>query len=121
MHTNWDDFRHFINERSTLNVSLKTEEDTEAAVKFFIDTIQLACWNATPEHTNILKTYDCTILIKQYIYKKKEDSVEVGTGYEHQRAKDYLPQQYRNSNNSLITIKLLHPNIAARSYTNRIH
>jgi hypothetical protein len=39
-HTNWDDVRHFINERLTLNVSLKTEEDTGAEVKFFNDTIQ---------------------------------------------------------------------------------
>jgi hypothetical protein len=39
-HTNWDDFRHVINERLTLNVSLKTEEGNEAAVMFFSDTIQ---------------------------------------------------------------------------------
>jgi hypothetical protein len=32
-HTNWDDFRHLINQRLTLNVSLKTKEDIEAAVK----------------------------------------------------------------------------------------
>jgi hypothetical protein len=38
-HTNWDDFRHIINQRLTLNVSLKTEEDIEAAVKFFSDTV----------------------------------------------------------------------------------
>jgi hypothetical protein len=31
-HTNWDDFGHLINQRLTLNVPLKTEEDTEAAV-----------------------------------------------------------------------------------------
>jgi hypothetical protein len=30
-HTYWDDFRHCINQRLTLNVSLKTEEDIEAA------------------------------------------------------------------------------------------
>jgi hypothetical protein len=41
-HTNWDDFRHFINQRLTLNVSLKTDEDIEAAVKFFSVTIQFA-------------------------------------------------------------------------------
>jgi hypothetical protein len=35
-HTNWDDFRHLINQRLTLNVSLKTE-DIEAAAKFFND------------------------------------------------------------------------------------
>jgi hypothetical protein len=39
-HTNRDDFRHLINERLTLNVSLKTKEDIEAAVKFFNNTIQ---------------------------------------------------------------------------------
>jgi hypothetical protein len=39
-HTNWDDFRHPINQRLTLNVSLKSEEDTEAVVKLFNDTIQ---------------------------------------------------------------------------------
>jgi hypothetical protein len=37
--------------------------------------------------------------------KKKEDYVEVGTDYEHQRAKDYLTQQHRISNNSSITTK----------------
>jgi hypothetical protein len=60
-HTNWDEFRHLINQRLTLNVSLKPKEDIEAAVKFFNDTIQWAGWNATPEHTEILKTYDCPI------------------------------------------------------------
>jgi hypothetical protein len=60
-HTNWNDFRHLINQRLTLNVSLKTEEDIEAAVKFFNDTVQWAGWNATPEHTDTLKTYGCPI------------------------------------------------------------
>jgi hypothetical protein len=70
-HTNWDDFRHLINQRLTLNVPLKTEEDSEAAVKFFNDTVQCAGWNATPEHTDTLKTYDCPILIKQKIEEKR--------------------------------------------------
>jgi hypothetical protein len=38
-YTNCDDLRYFANERSTLNKSLKPREDTEAAVKFFNDTI----------------------------------------------------------------------------------
>jgi hypothetical protein len=38
-HTNWDDFRCLINERLSLNITLKTEEDTEAAAKFFNDKI----------------------------------------------------------------------------------
>jgi hypothetical protein len=33
-HTNWDDFSHLINKRLTSNVSLNTEEDIEATVKF---------------------------------------------------------------------------------------
>jgi hypothetical protein len=39
IHINWDDFRQLINERLTLNVSLKTKEDIEA-VKFINDMIQ---------------------------------------------------------------------------------
>jgi hypothetical protein len=58
---------HLINQRLALNVSLKIEEDIEAAVKFFNDAVQWAGWNATPEHTDTLKTYDCPILIKQKI------------------------------------------------------
>jgi hypothetical protein len=33
-HTNWDDFRSLINDRLTLNVSLKTKENIFAADKF---------------------------------------------------------------------------------------
>jgi hypothetical protein len=105
-HTNWDDFRHLINKRLTLDVSLKTEKDTEAAVKFN-DTIQWACWNTPIEHTDTLKTYGCPILIKQKNLRKKEDSIEVGTNYEHQRAKDYLTQKQRISNNSSITTRMI--------------
>jgi hypothetical protein len=65
--TNCDDSRHLIKQGLTLNVFLKTEEDIEAAVKFFNDTVQWAGWNTTPEHTDTLKTYDCPILIKQII------------------------------------------------------
>jgi hypothetical protein len=53
-HTNRDDFRHLINQRLSLHVSLKPKEDIEAAVKFFNDTVQWAGWNATPEHTDTL-------------------------------------------------------------------
>jgi hypothetical protein len=64
-----DDFRHLINERSTLNVSLKTEEDIEAAVKFFNDKIQWAGWNRMAEHTDTLK--NSHILIKQNIKERR--------------------------------------------------
>jgi hypothetical protein len=84
IHTHWDDFRCLT--------SLKTEEDIETGVKFLNDSVQWARWNATPEYTDTLKTYDSPILIKQNI-EENEDSVEIGTDYEHQKAKDYLTQQ----------------------------
>jgi hypothetical protein len=89
-HKNWDDSRQLINDRLTLNVFLKPEEDTEAVVKFFIDTIQWAGWNATPEHTGTLKTYDSPILLKQKI-EEKRDSVEIGIDYEHQKGTQTAP------------------------------
>jgi hypothetical protein len=52
-----------VSTRLTLKVSLKTEEDIEAAVEFFNNTIQWAGWNAMPQHTDTVKTYDCPILI----------------------------------------------------------
>jgi hypothetical protein len=39
-HTNVDDFRCLVNEKLTLNVSLKTEDDIVAAVKLFNDMIR---------------------------------------------------------------------------------
>jgi hypothetical protein len=71
-HTNWDDFRQLINERLTLNVSLKTKEDIEPAVKFFNDKIQWAGWNTMPEHTDTVKTYDCPIIIKQKTEERRK-------------------------------------------------
>jgi hypothetical protein len=49
-HTNRDYFRHLINQRLTLNVLLKTEEDIEAAVKSF--TIQYS-GQVRMQHQNI--------------------------------------------------------------------
>jgi hypothetical protein len=69
-HTNWDDLRQLISERLTLNVSHKIEENIEV-VKFFDDTTELAGWNATPEHTDTLKTYEYPVLIKQKVEEKK--------------------------------------------------
>jgi hypothetical protein len=53
-HTNWDDFRQLINKRLTLNASLKTEDDIEAAVKFSNDKIQWAGLNTMPEHIDTI-------------------------------------------------------------------
>jgi hypothetical protein len=105
-HTIWDDFRHLINQRLTLNVSLKTEKDIEAAVKFFNDTVQWAGWNTTPEHTDTLKTYDCPVLIKQKI----EDKRRIRRGWHRLRtpkSKILLNTAAHNSNNSSITTKMI--------------
>jgi hypothetical protein len=61
-HTNWDYFRHVINQRLTLNVSLKTEEDIEAAVMFFNDTVY--------GHVGT-QCQNCPILIKQNMEEKR--------------------------------------------------
>jgi hypothetical protein len=61
-YTNWDNFRHLVNEKLTLKVLLKTEENIEAAVKFFNDTIQWASWNATPEYSTVIYTLPWTAL-----------------------------------------------------------
>jgi hypothetical protein len=38
---------------------------------------------------------------------KQEDSTEISTNHERQKAKDYLTQQHRNSKNSSITTKII--------------
>jgi hypothetical protein len=70
IHTNWDDFICLVNEKLTLNVALKTEEDIETAVKFLNDTIQLADCKATPDHPETPKAYKFPIQIKQKIELK---------------------------------------------------
>jgi hypothetical protein len=100
------DFRHLINQRLTLNVSLKTKEDIEAAVEFFNDTVQWAVWNAAPEHTDTLKTYNCPILIKQKIEEKRR-LCRCWHRLRTPESKRLLKQQHRNSNNSSIGTKMI--------------
>jgi hypothetical protein len=71
-------------------------------VKLSNDTVQWTVWNATPEHTETLKEYDCPIIIKRTL-KTKEDSAENGTDCGHLKAKHYLIQAlkqllYNNKN-----------------------
>jgi hypothetical protein len=48
--TDWDAFRHLLNEILLLNVPLKTDFDIEAAIKNFKDIIQWSGWTTTAEH-----------------------------------------------------------------------
>jgi hypothetical protein len=88
-----------MNEGLTLIIPLKIEEDTEAATKF------LHMLECKPEHKITLTAYDCPIIIKQKL-RKKEDSVENGSNYEHLQAREYLMQKHRNSKNSSITTNM---------------
>jgi hypothetical protein len=69
--TDWDASHHLLNERLLLNVSFKTNSDTEAAIKNFNNITQWACWTTTPEHNEARQTYDCPILIKQKLLNKR--------------------------------------------------
>jgi hypothetical protein len=68
--TDWDAFRHLLNERLLLNIPPKTDSDIESAIKNF-NIIQWASWTTTPEHTEARQTYDCPILIKQKLLNKR--------------------------------------------------
>jgi hypothetical protein len=68
--------------------------------------------NAMPEHAETCKAYISPIKLNKKL-KKKVYSIEIGTNYEHQKAKDYLPQ-HRSSNNSSITAKMTASNNSCR-------
>lgn len=94
-------------------------EDIEAAAKFFNDKIQCQGWNSKPENERTLEAYDCSVILKQEI-EGKNNSVEIGTDYEHPQVRDYVTQQHRNTKNSSIITKMLHPNIPTKTFTYRI-
>jgi hypothetical protein len=62
--THFDEFTNLITELLTLHIPLKTVEDIEAAIQYFNDTIQRACWTTTPERQAHLKTNECPLSIK---------------------------------------------------------
>jgi hypothetical protein len=95
-YTNWDNIRHLVNEKLTLKVPLKTEDNIEAAVMFFNVTMQWTGWNTTPEHTDMLTTLDCPIQIKQKNRRKTKTLQILCTESERQKAKDYSAQQHGN-------------------------
>jgi transposase len=118
--TNWEAFRHFGNEKLCLKVPLKTEENIEAAVKYFNDTIQWAGWNSTPEHTDLLITSDYHILVKQKNSRKtkiQHTDLPITSDYpilvkqknssktKQQKAKEYSSQQHKNLSNFPKTYK----------------
>jgi hypothetical protein len=61
----WYAFRHLLNDRLLLNITLKTDSDIEVAIKDFKDIIQWAGWTTTLEDNEARQTYDCPILINK--------------------------------------------------------
>jgi hypothetical protein len=103
--TNWDYFRHLLSTNLILHVPLKTDTQTEDAVKYFTDIIQWAGWTATLEDTYTPSSSDCPIFIKQKL-AEKEDSGKNGTATGHQQAKNYSTGLRKSLNSSSMNIKI---------------
>jgi hypothetical protein len=69
---NWDYFSHLIHQRPILQVPFKTAADIEAAVKFFIDTVQWAGWKAKPKLLTKCRIHGCPTTIQQKIAEKRK-------------------------------------------------
>jgi hypothetical protein len=65
--TNWDYFKHLVNQRLLLQIPLKTTDDIEEAVKSFTDTVQWAGWKATPPLPNRTRINACPLKIQQQL------------------------------------------------------
>jgi hypothetical protein len=70
--SNWDYFKHLINQRLLLQIHLKTTDDIEAAVKLFTDTVQWAGWKATPPLPAMNRIHACPLRIKQQLAEKRK-------------------------------------------------
>jgi hypothetical protein len=71
-YTNWAKFRHHIMERLALEVPLKTARDIEAYVHQFVQTVQQAAWDATPQPHTPTTVVDCSPLTKQKLLEKRK-------------------------------------------------
>jgi hypothetical protein len=69
--TNWDSFRLLFAENVSLNISLKTTADIEAAVNNFSNLIQWAGWSSTLETSNVLEVINRPFVIKQKLLDKR--------------------------------------------------
>jgi hypothetical protein len=110
-HTNLEGLGRLINERLTLNFSLKPKEQSNCSTIQCNEEAGLQRLN-----TDTIKA--CGYPKLNRTLKKKEDSVEVGNDDEHQRAKDYLTQERKeflnNDKNDGIQTFL-------QGLTNRLH
>lgn len=70
--TNWDMFRHHLDERLTVNISLKTETQIEHAVENLTKSIQTAAWLATPDRNATYINESCPVVVKEKIALKRK-------------------------------------------------
>jgi hypothetical protein len=71
-YTNWQTFRHLLDERLNLNIPLKTAEDIDIAVENLSKNIQTAAWQATPELKHSSKRTSCPIILQEKIAEKRK-------------------------------------------------
>lgn len=69
--TDWELFRRLLDEITTLDVPLKSEEDIDNAVDKLTRKIQEATWQSTPNTTSRTKTHDLPMAIKIAITEKR--------------------------------------------------
>ena len=69
--THWEYFRFYVNEKTNLNVSLKTPYEVEEELDKLINNIQSAAWRSTPTNNKTVKPL-CTEEIRNLIKEKRK-------------------------------------------------
>ena len=69
--TNWNIYREWISENTSVRVPLKTPDDIDEATEYIVESIQNAAWHATPEHNtnNLANKYP--MFIRDKITEKR--------------------------------------------------
>ena len=70
--TDWQKFSEILEKKISLAIPLKTEENIDEAVEFLTNSIQEACWKATPSETFVTKYDTSPDFIKQAIKEKRK-------------------------------------------------
>lgn len=70
--TNWECYREQIRAKLMLQVPLKTARNIEDALEHFVQTIQQAAWNSTPDSSEYTNSDTCSAVVKQKIIAKRK-------------------------------------------------
>ena len=69
--TDWESFRQYIKDKTTLSVPLKTAEDIEEYTRYLTSLIQTSCWLNTPPENNKNITRNIPLEIRHKIQEKR--------------------------------------------------